>query len=127
LAKKALEADKINDQLGILKEKEGKVAQFDDLLKSIEGLDDKKRILWSEIYRNALTDRESASILFTDTIMQLKGNTANHSILGPIVVKYIERMSRANDQLIKLAEIITDEENKPIDTNSIFDRISEDE
>lgn len=127
MAKKALEADKINDQLGILKEKEGKVAQFDDLLKSIEGLDDKKRILWSEIYRNALTDRESASILFTDTIMQLKGNTANHSILGPIVVKYIERMSRANDQLIKLAEIITDEENKPIDTNSIFDRISEDE
>lgn len=127
MAKKALEADKINDQLGILKEKEGKVAQFDDLLKSIEGLDDKKRILWSEIYRNALTDRESASILFTDTIMQLKGNTANHSILGPIVVKYIERMSRANDQLIKLAEIITDEESKPVDTNSIFDRISEDD
>lgn len=127
MAKKSLEADTINDQLGILKEKEGKVAQFEDLLRSIEGLDDKKRILWSEIYRNALTDRESASILFTDTIMQLKGNTANHSILGPIVVKYIERMSRANDQLIKLAEIITDEENKPVDTDSIFNRINEDD
>jgi len=121
------DVEKISDQMDILKSKEKKVAQFEDLLSSIENLDDKKRILWSEIYRNALTDRESASILFTDTIMQLKGNAANHTILGPIVVKYIERMSRANDQIIKLAEIITREENRPLDTNSIFDQISEED
>lgn len=127
MSKKTAEIDTINDQLNILRDKEKKVLQFDDLLDSIEGLDSKKRHLWSEIYKNAVTDRESAAILYTDTIMQLKGNTANHSILGPIVVKYIERMSRANDQLIKLAEIITEEDNKPLDTNSIFDRISEDE
>ena len=127
MSKKNVEADVINDQLNILKTKEKKVLQFDQLLESIEGLDDKKKHLWSEIYKNAITDRESAAILYTDTIMQLKGNTANHSILGPIVVKYIERMSRANDQLIKLAEIITEEDSKPIDTNSIFDRINEDD
>lgn len=127
MSKKTVEADVINDQLNILKTKEKKVLQFDQLLESIEGLDDKKKHLWSEIYKNAITDRESAAILYTDTIMQLKGNTANHSILGPIVVKYIERMSRANDQLIKLAEIITEEDSKPIDTNSIFDRINEDD
>ena len=121
------DVEKISDQMDLLRVKEKKVAQFEDLLSSIENLDDKKRILWLEIYRNALTDRESASILFTDTIMQLKGNAANHTILGPIVVKYIERMSRANDQIIKLAEIITKEENRPIDTNSIFDQISEDD
>jgi hypothetical protein len=35
-------------------------------------------------------------------------------------------MSRANDQIIKLAELITEEENKPLDTGSIFDKIMED-
>ena len=126
MSKKVQDLGSAGDQIKILQEKEKKVAQFEDLLSSIEGLDSKKRILWSEIYKNAVTDRESASILYTDTIMQLKGNTANHTILGPVVVKYIERMSRANDQLIKLAELITDDENKPIDSNSIFDQINED-
>ena len=126
MSKKNLDAEKLDSHLTDLTSKEKKVAQFDDLLESIEGLDNKKRILWSEIYKNALTDRESASILFTDTILQIKGNAANHSILGPIVVKYIERMSRANDQIIKLAEIITNEENRPVDSDSIFDQISED-
>jgi len=120
------DAERVSDQIDQLKAKEAKVNQFGDLLASIENLDDKKRVLWTEIYHNALTDRENASILFTDTIMQIKGNAANHSILGPIVVKYIERMSRANDQIIKLAEIVTAEENKPLDTGSIFDKIMED-
>jgi hypothetical protein len=127
MAKKTAEVDVINEQLNILDSKAKKAKQFEELLESIEGLDDKKRILWTEIYKNAITDRESASILYTDTIMQLKGNAANHTILGPVVVKYIERMSRANDQLIKLAEIITKEDNRPIDTNSIYDQINEDD
>jgi hypothetical protein len=127
VAKKPVEVDVVSAQLDILKTKEKKVQQFDEMLSSIEGIDDKKRILWSEIYKNAVSDRESASILYTDTIMQLKGNTANHTIMGPVVVKYIERMSRANDQLIKLAELLMKEDNKPIDTNSIFDQISEDD
>lgn len=126
MSKKKSDIESLDEHLSDLKSKESKVSQFDELLGSIESLDDKKRILWSEIYRNALTDRESASILFTDTIMQIKGNAANHSILGPIVVKYIERMSRANDQIIKLAEIITKEESKPLDSDSIFDKIAED-
>lgn len=127
MAKKTAEVDVINEQLNILDSKAKKAKQFEELLESIEGLDDKKRILWTEIYKNAITDRESASILYTDTIMQLKGNAANHTILGPVVVKYIERMSRANDQLIKLAEIITKEDNRPIDSNSIYDQINEDD
>lgn len=126
MAKAKSDVERVSQQIDELKEKESKVSQFGDILASIEGLDDKKRVLWKEIYHNALTDRENASILFTDTIIQMKGNAANHSILGPVVVKYIERMSRANDQIIKLAEIITAEENKPLDTGSIFDKIMED-
>lgn len=127
MAKKSSDVDVISEQLDILNSKEKKAKRFEELLESIEGIDDKKRILWTEIYKNAITDRESASILYTDTIMQLKGNTANHTILGPVVVKYIERMSRANDQLIKLAEIITKEDNRPLDSDSIFDQINEDD
>lgn len=127
MAKKKSEVDVISDQLDVLNDKEKKVRQFEEVLGSIDGLDEKKKMLWLEIYKNAVSDRESASILYTDTIMQLKGNASNHTLLGPVVVKYIERMSRANDQLIKLAELIIKEDNKPIDTNSIYDQISEDD
>jgi hypothetical protein len=127
MAKKKSEVDVVSDQLDVLNEKEKKVHQFEEVLGGIDGLDDKKKMLWLEIYKNAVSDRESASILFTDTIMQLKGNASNHTLLGPVVVKYIERMSRANDQLIKLAELIIKEDNKPIDTDSIYDQIGEDD
>jgi len=116
--------EKYSDELQKISDKEKKIEQFSDLLKSITEIDDKKRLLWTEIYQNAIDDRENASILFTDTLMQVKGNAANHNILGPVIAKYLERMSRANDQILKLAELVAREDSKPIDTDSIFDRIS---
>ena len=115
--------DVYNDALEQFNEKEKKVEQFNEMLQSIKDLDDKRRILWQEIYNNAVTDRENASILFTDTLMQVKGNAANHNILGPVIVKYIERMSKANDQILKLAEIIAKEDSRQADPGSIYDRI----
>jgi len=96
-------------------------------LNSIDDIDDKKKLLWSEIYQNAIDDRENASILFTDTLLQVKGNAANHNILGPVVAKYLERMSRANDQILKLAELVAREDSKSLDPNAIFDKISSEE
>ncbi len=96
---------------------------FSDVLSSIKDIDDKKKMLWQEIYNNAITDRENASILFTDTLIQVRGNAANHNILGPVIVKYIERMSRANDQILKLAELVAKEDSKQLDPSTIFDRI----
>ncbi len=104
-------------------EKEKKVEHFNDMLQSIKDLDDKRRVLWQEIYNNATTDRENASILFTDVLIQVKGNSANHNILGPVIVKYIERMSKANDQILKLAELIIKEDSRQNDTASIYDKI----
>ena len=104
-------------------EKEKKIENFNEMLLSIKDLDDKRRILWQEIYNNATTDRENASILFTDTLMQVRGNAANHNILGPVIVKYIERMSKANDQILKLAELIAKEDSRQNDTASIYDKI----
>ena len=57
--------------------------------------------------------------------MQIRGNSANHNLLGPTAAKYIERMSRANDQIIKLSEIITAEESKSIDTDDVFSMIGD--
>lgn len=119
-----MKPDNINISLDNLKNKELKVKKFEELIMSIDGIDEKKKTLWKEIYENATTDRENASILFTDSLMQIKGNTANHTILGPIIVKYIERMSRANDQILKLAEIIGSEE-KPINMDEIYNSIDD--
>ena len=116
--------EKYTDALDKISKKEKKIAEFSDLLRMLTDIDDKKRVLWIEIYENAIDDRENASILFTDTLMQVKGNAANHNILGPVIAKYLERMSRANDQILKLAEIVSREDSKPIDPDAIFDRIS---
>ena len=113
----------INKSLEKLNEVEKKIQQFSDLLDSLTTSEDKKKMLWKEIYENAINDREHAGILFTDALMQVKGNSANHNILGPVVAKYIERMSRANDQILKLAELIADEESKEVDMDSIYDKI----
>lgn len=115
--------DNYTDAIDKINEKQKKIEQFSELLVSLKDLDDKKRILWSEIYENAIDDRENASILFTDTLMQVKGNAANHNILGPVIAKYLERMSRANDQILKLAELVAKEDSKMMDTDSIFDKI----
>lgn len=119
--------EKYTDALDKIRSKESKIEKFGDILSSIKNLDDKKRVLWTEIYHNAVDDRENASILFTDTLMQVKGNAANHNILGPVIAKYLERMSRANDQILKLAEIVAREDSKTMDPNAIFDKISSDE
>ena len=116
--------EKYTDELDKIKEKEKKVKQFTELLTSINELDDKKKVLWREIYENAVEDRQNAAILFTDTLMQVKGNAANHNILGPVIAKYLERMSKANDQILKLAELVAREDEKSIDTDSIFDKIN---
>ena len=49
-----------------IKEKEDKINKFSDLLDSLENTEDKKKLLWKEVYENALTDRENAGILLTD-------------------------------------------------------------
>jgi arginine decarboxylase-like protein len=122
MAKNATE--KYSDALDKIKTKESKIEKFGDILSSIKNLDDRKRVLWTEIYHNAVDDRENASILFTDTLMQVKGNAANHNILGPVIAKYLERMSRANDQILKLAELVAREEETDINPDSIFDSIN---
>ena len=41
-----------------------KIKDFSGLLDQIDGVSDKKKKLWREIYENAVTDRQNAYILF---------------------------------------------------------------
>ena len=88
--------------------------------------EDKKKLLWKEIYENALNDRENAYVLFTDLLQQSQGNAANHAMFGPIMSKYLERMSKSNDQILRLAELIAkaEEASSAINPDDIFDKIS---
>ena len=83
-----------------------RLGQFKDLLDSLSSLEDKKKVLWLHIYENAILDRTNAYSLMLELTATIKGNPAEHRLNGPILSKYIERMSRANDQILKLAELV---------------------
>jgi len=83
-----------------------KIKDFSSLLAKIEGVSDKKRQLWLEIFNNALTDRTNAYVLFTALVDIVGDKSTEHAVHGKTLSSYIERMSKANDQIIKLAELL---------------------
>ena len=109
------------------KTKEQKLEEFADLLDSLESAEDKKKMLWLESYQNAVDDRESASLLLNDLLMMIPGSSGNHSTHGGLATKYLERMSKSNDQILKLAELISKEQEKAdtVAPDDIFDKIVE--
>lgn len=102
--------------------KEIKLHNFSQLLDEIESLTDKKRFLWKEIYENAITDRTNAYTLFVELHTFCKDDSTQHAVQGPQLAKYLERMGKCTDQLIKLAEMIADAEARQqgFDENEIF-------
>lgn len=109
------------------KTKEDKVKDFSDLLSSLEKTEDKKKLLWKESYQNAIEDRESAAILLNDLLVTIPGNPANHSTHGSLATKYLERMSKCNDQILKLAELVSKEQERDsaISPDDIFKSIGD--
>jgi hypothetical protein len=105
---------------------EDKIKDFADLLDSLENTEDKKKLLWKDAYKNCLDDRETASILVDDLLLKIQGNLNNHQQFGTLMTKYLERMSKSNDQILKLAEIIAkEEEDNNISADDIFEEIQQ--
>jgi hypothetical protein len=102
-----------------------KVKDFSTLLEQIESLSDKKKRLWKEIYENAIIDRQHAYAMFLELSQIVKGKSTEHAVHGRTLSAYIERMSKANDQLIKLAELIAkaDRSNQEINPDDMFNMI----
>ncbi len=85
---------------------------FGDLLNSLDNSLDKKKQLWKQIYENAIIDRKNAYLVFADLYVAVHSKPAEHAIHGPTLAKYMERMSKATDQLLKLAELVASAEEK---------------
>ncbi len=115
----------VDKMLEKLKDNERKVEQFSDILDLIENASEKKKMLWKEIYENAVVDRTNAHILFTDLYSQMGGSAADHATLGVTLTKYLERMSKSNEQLLNLAKQIAESESSSaeISEDDIFERI----
>ena len=115
------------DVADLHEKKQQKVKQFNELLETITSAEDKKKALWKEIYENAISDRDNAFLLFHEAYSNMSNAIAEHIAVGPILNKYIERMSKCNDQLIKLAELVSEAEaqNAKIDPEDVFSKIKD--
>lgn len=120
------EIEKVSKDLDTNEKKEKQIKNFACILDSIDSLEDKKKMLWKDIYENALEDREKAKLLFNDAYISMQGGVNEHMNIGAIMSKYIERMSKSNDQVLKLAELIAKEEEKSeaISDDDIFSKIN---
>lgn len=102
-----------------------RIKDFSSLLEEIDSLNDKKRRLWTEIYENAITDRHNSYAMFVKLVMIVQDKSSEHAVHGKTMATYLERMSKSNDQLIKLAELIAkaDSKSEEISPDEIFDKI----
>lgn len=123
----SVDIQKISKNIDKNEKKEEAIKNFIDMLDSIDSLESKKKMLWKEIYENALEDREKSKILFNDAYLSMQGGINEHMNIGSIMSKYVERMSKSNDQILKLAELIAKEEEKSeqISDEDIFSKIND--
>ena len=119
-------SDNIEKGLDSLDKINKKIEDFNDILDSLTSTEDKKKLLWKEIYENALSDRENANMLFNDAWSNMSEGTTGHATLGPVMTKYLERMCKSNEQILRLAELIAkaEEESAKIDPADIFSEIN---
>lgn len=116
----------LTDSLDRVKSVSKKVEAFKELLDNLEEIDDKKKILWKEIYDNAVNDRNMADMLFTDSWQRMNGsNPLTHEVVGSTMSKYLERMCKSNEQILRLAELIhkAEEKSSKINPDDLFDQI----
>lgn len=100
---------------------------FTELLDTIP-MDGKIKALWKQIYKNAITDRKNALMVWSDLYMKVHGNAEMHAMHGDRIAKYMDQISKANAQLLKLAELVQKlkEEKEAEDLprgNALFDKI----
>ena len=125
MSKEESNIEKIKQLIPESSVKEKRLNDFSELLDTLEDLADKKKHLWKQIYHNAVSDREAAGVLFLDLFVSTSSNAAQHTMNGPILAKYLERMCRSNDQLIKLAELVerADQGSAKIDIEDMYSKI----
>lgn len=103
------------------------VANFTELLDGLSSIEDKTKHLWRQIYENAVQDRKNAYIMWIDLYGYVHANPNEHAIHGQNLARYMERMSKANDQILKLTELVSKASEEDLDDmmseDDIYDKI----
>ena len=81
---------------------------------------------------NIRKDRAIASTLLIELMKILKADETKHQHSGPVAAKYLETLQRSNEQLVKLASLISKKENvstslSQLEKSEIYDLIKEDQ
>jgi hypothetical protein len=82
-----------------------------------------------EAIDNVRKDRAMASTLLVELVKILKQDETKHQHSGPVAAKYLETLQRSNEQLVKLASLISKKENikaelTSADKSDIYDLIN---
>jgi hypothetical protein len=89
------------------KKSETQIKEFVELLDTLSSVEDRTKALWRQIYENAVSDRKNAYIMWVDLYIHVHSNPTEHAVHGQNLGRYLERMSKANDQIIKLADLVS--------------------
>ena len=81
---------------------------------------------------NVENDRATTKVLLIDAMTYIKKNEENHKTVGPVAAKYLETLQRSNEQLVKLASLLSKKEStvtdlSQLEKSEIYDLISEEE
>jgi len=99
-------------------EKTKKLQEFDELLADITEASSKEKILWRQIYENAIQDRKIAISLVFSLHTKFMVDSSEHTLNGSQMNGYLTRMEKSNKQLIELAGIVADRNSKDESINS---------
>ena len=63
--------------------------------------------VYEEIIKNINDDREITRELLDDAIKYLAKDESRHRDIGLVMAKYVETLQRSNEQLVKVATLLT--------------------
>jgi len=83
-----------------------------------------------EAIDNVRKDRAIASTLLIELMKILKQDETKHQHSGPVAAKYLETLQRSNEQLVKLASLVSKKETvvsnlSSADKSDIYDILQE--
>ena len=83
-----------------------------------------------EAIDNIRNDRAMASSLLIELMKILKQDETKHQYSGPVAAKYLETWQRSNEQLVKLASLISKKESvsqglSDLEKSDIYDMIKD--
>tara|TARA_R100000388_G_C7157664_1_gene117624 strand:+ start:92 stop:382 length:291 start_codon:yes stop_codon:yes gene_type:complete len=84
----------------------------------------------NEIIKNINDDREITRELLDDAIKYLAKDESRHRDIGLVMAKYVETLQRSNEQLVKVATLLSKKEQSEglsaAELSDIYDAISKD-